>query len=67
MRPELVEAYLSLVQSYRTAGWGIYDDTPDLHRAIAWTDGYYGDYGSMVWLMQAAGRPTLLQNYGLHD
>lgn len=67
MRPDLVEAYLSLVQSYRTAGWGIYDDTPDLHRAIAWTDGYYGDYGSMVWLMQAAGRPTLIQNYGLHD
>lgn len=66
MRPGLVEEYLSLVQSYREAGWGIYDDTPDLHRAIAWTDGYYGDYGSMVWLMQAAGKPVLTQNYGLH-
>ena len=67
MRPELAAVYEQLVADYRAQGWFIYDDTPDLHRAIAWTDAYYGDYGSMIWLMQAAGKPALAQNYGIHD
>ena len=66
MRPELAAVYEQLVADYRAQGWFIYDDTPDLHRAIAWTDAYYGDYGSMIWLMQAAGKPALAQNYGIH-
>ena len=67
MRPELAKVYEQFVADYRAQGWFIYDDTPGLHRAIAWTDAYYGDYGSMIWLMQAAGKPALAQNYGIHD
>lgn len=38
MRPELAAVYEQLVADYRAQGWFIYDDTPDLHRAITWTD-----------------------------
>ncbi len=40
--------YVRLVEEYQAQGWGIYDDTPDLHRAIAAADAYYGDWGSMA-------------------
>jgi hypothetical protein len=61
MRPELAGRYRTVVARYRSEGWGIYDDTPELDRAIAWTDAYYGDSSSLVPLVQAVGRPVLLQ------
>lgn len=42
--------------------WGIYDDSPDLHRAIASSDAYYGDMSSVVALYQAMGKPSVLQD-----
>jgi hypothetical protein len=62
MRPQLLEEYERIVAEYRRDGWGIYDDTPDLHRAIAWTDGYYGDMSSLVTLYQVTGKPVMAQN-----
>ena len=67
MRPAFAEAYDALVAEYRAAGRGIFDDTPDLHRAIAWADGYYGDYGSVIWLMEATGKPILAQDYAVYE
>lgn len=67
MRPELAKVYEQFVADSRAQGWFIYDDTPGLHRAITWTDAYYGDYGSVPWLMQAAGKPVLFQRYDIHD
>ncbi|MDR2589841.1 MAG: hypothetical protein LBC71_02465 [Oscillospiraceae bacterium] len=60
--PELEKEYDDIVAEYRSAGWGIYDDTPDLHRAIVWSDAYYGDYSSVVLLYEVTGKPVLLQN-----
>lgn len=62
MRPELLTEYQSIVAQYREEGWGIYDDTPDLDRAIAISDGYYGDPSSVVQLCQKAGMPVMMQN-----
>jgi len=67
MRPAFAEAYDALVAEYRAAGRGIFDDTPDLHSAIAWADGYYGDYGSVIWLMEATGKPILAQDYAVYE
>lgn len=61
MRPQLWEEYRKLVEEYRTAGWGIYDDTPDMDRAVALCDGYYGDASSVVQLCREAGKPVMLQ------
>ena len=62
MRPGLWEAYKSLVDQYRSAGWGIYDDTADVDRAIAISDAYYGDASSVVQLYQKTGKPLMMQD-----
>lgn len=62
MRPKLWETYERIVKQYLEEGWGIYDDTADLNRAIALCDAYYGDGSSVVQLCQKAGKPVMLQN-----
>ncbi len=62
MRPLLWEQYRQMVDEYRTSGWGIYDDSPDLDRAIAVSDAYYGDWSSVVWLYKETGKPIMIQN-----
>ena len=62
MRPQLWEDYCKLVEQYRSEGWGIYDDTADLDRAIALSDAYYGDPSSLVHLCKEKGMPVMIQN-----
>ena len=62
MRPQLFEAYQALVEEYRRSGIGIYDDTADLHRALLWTDMYYGDDSSLIYLYGVQGKPIVMQN-----
>ena len=61
MRPQLWTEYQSVVREYREEGWGIYDDSPDLDRAIAVSDGYYGDPSSVVNLCKSVGMPVMIQ------
>lgn len=62
MRPEFKVEYDKLVKEYREEGWGIYDDTADMNRAIGISDAYYGDPSSLVQLYQKTERPILIQN-----
>ncbi|MBQ7678379.1 MAG: hypothetical protein IJT34_00825 [Butyrivibrio sp.] len=62
MRPQLLTQWQQIVAQYRAAGWGIYDDTPELDRAIAVSDAYYGDWSSLVQLYQQTGKPIMIQN-----
>ena len=62
MRPALWERYEKLVQCYRKEGWGIYDDTADLDRAIKLSDAYYGDPSSVIQLCKKVGLPAMIQN-----
>ncbi len=62
MHPELYLEYEKLVEQYKTDGWGIYDDSPDLDRAITICDAYYGDGSSLVQLCQKAGKPVMIQD-----
>ena len=50
------------MDTYRAEGWGIYDDTADLDRAIAVSDGYYGDGSSVVQLCRERGIPVMYQD-----
>ncbi len=61
MRPHLLERYRRIVEEYKAAGWGIYDDSANLERAIAVSDGYYGDMSSVVWLYRETGKPIMIQ------
>lgn len=62
MRPQLWAEYDRIVTNYIEEGWGIYDDTADLDRAIGISDAYYGDGGSVVQLYQQTGKPVMMQN-----
>lgn len=62
MRPKLLSEYMEIVAEYRWQGFGIYDDSPDLHRALSVSDAYYGDWSSLVALYQCTGKPAMIQN-----
>ena len=61
MHPELLEEYDKIVSDYRREQWGIYDDTAELERAVAWTDGYYGDMSSVVQLYEKNRKCILIE------
>ena len=62
MRPQLSNEYQKIVDEYKGEGWGIYDDTADVDRAVILSDAYYGDGSSVVQLYQQTGKPILMQN-----
>lgn len=62
MRPQLFEEYVTVVEEYKESGIGIYDDTAELHRALLWTDMYYGDDSSLIYLYGVQGKPIVRQN-----
>lgn len=65
MRPELWDEYMEIIEQYRKEGWGIYDDTADLDRAIQMTDAYYGDWSSVVWVYQKANKLVMIQDVSI--
>ncbi len=62
MRPELWEGYKEVRGKYIAEGWGIYDDTADMDRAVALSDAYYGDGSSVVQLYRKIRKPIMLQD-----
>lgn len=62
MRPQLWAEYVKIIKIYREEGWGIYDDTVDINRAIALSDAYYGDPSSIVKMYEETGKPIMMQN-----
>lgn len=62
MRPQLWAAYQKMVERYREEGWGIYDDTADMDRAVVISDAYYGDRSSVVELYQKLKKIAMVQN-----
>jgi len=62
MRPHLFKKYEQVIESFKQSGQGIFDDSSDLHRAIAMSDAYYGDWSSVAVLYQATGKPIMIQN-----
>lgn len=59
---QIAEQYLKLVERYKKEAWGIFDDSPDLHRAIELSDAYYGNYSSVAELFKQAGKPVMIMN-----
>ncbi|WP_051650340.1 hypothetical protein [Selenomonas sp. AB3002] len=62
MHPELLAEYDDIVSKYRSEGWGIFDDTADMNRSVACTDGYYGDRSSVVKLYEKSKKAMLIQD-----
>ena len=62
LRPELHTELESILFDYKNSNIGIYDDTSDSNRAIAFADLSYGDDSSLNFQFQVAGKPVLIQN-----
>ena len=62
MNPAALEEYMKIVNEFREGQWGIYDDSPDMERAIAISDAYYGSQSSVLPLYKSTGKPVLLHN-----
>lgn len=62
MRPELLDGYMEIVEKFKLRGYGIYDDSADVDRAVILCDAYYGDYSSIVYMCREAGKPIMIQN-----
>lgn len=62
MRPQLWDDYKKIKDNYLAEGWGIYDDTPDIDRAIILSDAYYGDESSVVSMYKKTGKLIMIQN-----
>ena len=60
--PDVTEAYREIRDQYCREGWGIYDDTQELNRAILWSNAYYGDESSVLSLYRETCKPFLIQN-----
>lgn len=62
MRPEVLQKYMLLKEQYIEEGWGIYDETADVDRAVVISDAYYGDGSSVAQLYRKTGKPVMIQN-----
>lgn len=58
--PELSERYVKILEGYKTAGWGICDETDNIDRAVYACDMYYGDMNAILQPFQDAGKPIML-------
>ena len=67
MRPQLWLAYQKIVEQYKAEKWGIYDDSKDMNRAVALSDGYFGDPSSVVQVYQKTGKPIMIQDAEIID
>ncbi|MCL2187610.1 MAG: CDP-glycerol glycerophosphotransferase family protein [Defluviitaleaceae bacterium] len=63
MMPILSKTYNDMVKKFKQEDWGIFDDTGDLNRAIAMSDGCYGDGGSIYSLYWQRNKPFLLADF----
>lgn len=62
MQPNILAKYKAIEKEYKDSEFGIFDDTADLHRAIATSDAYYGDPSSLVPMYGMTGKPILIQD-----
>lgn len=58
--PELGDRYQHILDDYKTAGWGICDETDNTDRAVESCCAYYGEMNAILQPFQNAGRPILL-------
>lgn len=61
MRSVVLDKYLRIKNKYIMENWGIFDDTPNLNRAVGISDVYYGDESSVVRLFQETSKPAIIQ------
>ena len=65
--PELVISYIEWKKAICTLSHVIYDETPDLERAVALSDAYIGEGSSVVQLFAMFGKPIFYNDMMIGD
>jgi len=65
--PDLYKGYLQIVEEFKTADYGIYDESGNIQRAVDLADGYFGDECELMELFKETGKPIMVQNYELTE
>lgn len=60
MCPELIPTYVKLVDRCKNLNNCIFDDTNDMHTAMAWSDAFMGKNGSMIELYRVTKKPSIM-------
>lgn len=68
VHPEVLPTYEKMRDLFIKSNLGIYDDTPSIETAIAWSDVYIGDLGTSVTsLFGVAGKPIFALDNQIHE
>lgn len=67
LSPDFLQRYLALAEEFRSLGIGVYDETPDIHRAIAVSDAYIGSISSIISLYGVSGKPIFILNPSVNN
>ena len=62
---EIIGEYLSIVDEYKNAGWGEYDETKGMEEAkkeLLTCDAYYGDVCDLIYEAQNDKMPVMISN-----
>ena len=60
--PKLYDMFANLVYEFKSAGFGIYDDSENVERLLSLADAYYGDTDKLVQLFRNRNLPIMIQN-----
>lgn len=65
---ELAEHYQKLLDDYKSAGFGICDESDAVERAVKYCDAYYGDMNAIIQPFQNEGKSIMISDlYGEED
>ena len=59
--------YQQILDMYKSAGWGICDETDQTDRAIANSDAYYGNLNAILQPFQNTGKPIMIMQMNEED
>ncbi len=65
LEPEMYEQYKEIVEEYKKAAWGIFDENLSYQQEAELADAYYGDAGYVARYFETLGKPVLLQKIGI--
>ena len=65
LEPEMYGQYKEIVEEYKKAKWGIFDEDLSYRQEVELADAYYGDAGYVPRYMETLGKPVLLQKIGI--
>ncbi|MDR0984495.1 MAG: hypothetical protein LBL93_05780 [Ruminococcus sp.] len=67
MRPMLAEKWLEIVNKYKSENYGIYDESGDMHKAVAMSDCFYGDWSSVIQLFTILKKNVFVCMYDTYN